>query len=78
MNGSGGGARQQLGHRRTIRAQTMASRKKPEELVVAVEHITPEEVKVLSPLIGAIARLAMKRLREEETAKRATTVEKAD
>jgi hypothetical protein len=53
----------------------MVSRKEPDELVVAAEHITPEELEVLSPLIGAIARLAMKRLAEEEAAKRATTVE---
>jgi hypothetical protein len=29
-------------------------------------HITPEELEILSPLIGALARMAMKELAQEE------------
>ena len=44
----------------------MVTGKKSDELVVPASHISPEELEILSPLIGALARMAAKQLAQEE------------
>jgi len=44
----------------------MGVRRGFEDAVRPADHITQEELEVLSPLIGALARMAAKQLAEEE------------
>jgi hypothetical protein len=53
----------------------MVVREESDGLQGAAEQITPEELEMLSPLIGAMARLAMKRLAEDEAARSGTRVQ---
>lgn len=49
----------------------MGVRRGSEDVVQPAEHITPEELEVLSPLIAALARMAAKQLAQEEADARA-------
>jgi len=49
----------------------MGARRDFEDVVQPAEHITPEELEVLSPLIGALARMAARQLAQEEADARA-------
>ena len=40
----------------------MGVRRDSEDVVQPAAHITPEELEILSPLIGALARMAAKQL----------------
>lgn len=44
----------------------MGVRRGSEDVVEPAAHITPEELEILSPLIGALARMAMRELAQEE------------
>jgi len=49
----------------------MDVRRGSEDVVQPAAHITPEELEILSPLIGALARMAAKQLAQEEAEARA-------
>ena len=49
----------------------MGVRRGSEDVVQPAAHITPEELEILSPLIGALARMAAKQLAQEEADARA-------
>lgn len=44
----------------------MGVRRGSEDVVQPAEHITPEELEILSPLIGALARMAAKQLAQDD------------
>jgi hypothetical protein len=49
----------------------MGARRGSEDVVQPAEHITADELEILSPLIGALARMAAKQLAREDAEARA-------